>query len=97
MQKVATPYPSYIVPPTVSGQAKTTFTLTCDPGVWHAGYGISFAYQWIRGASTNVGTNSPTYTVVVADEGSKLRCQVTATNLFGSRIGLSAQTATVIP
>lgn len=42
------------------------------------------AYQWIRGASTNVGTNSQQYTAAVGDVASTLKCQLTISNGQGS-------------
>lgn len=44
------------------------------------------AYQWIRGAATNVGTNSQQYTPVVGDVGQTLKCQLTVSNGQGANL-----------
>ena len=70
MQTVGTPYPTPVIAPSVSGQAKTGQILTCDPGVWHAGFGITLAYQWMRDAADIAGATAATYTALLADEDS---------------------------
>ena len=40
----------------------------------------TLSYQWRRDSTTNIGTNSTTYTVVSADVGHTIDCVVTATN-----------------
>jgi len=52
----------------------------------------TLTYQWKRGA-TNIGTNSPNYTLVQADIGNTITVTVTAANCDGSRT--SDPTATV--
>lgn len=93
----ATPYPSASVAPTISGLAKTASVLTCNPGAWNAGFGLTLSYQWLRDATAIGGATAATYTAVAADETHKLRCQVTATNIYGTRVALSPQSATVVP
>lgn len=56
---------------------------SCTQGNW-VGTPSSYAYQWKRDATTNIGTNSPTYTMVGADTGHQIGCVVTATNVTGS-------------
>jgi hypothetical protein len=57
-------------------------TLNCTMGNW-TGEPTAYAYQWqIDG--TNVGTDSPNYTVRDADVGNTATCVVTATNAAGS-------------
>lgn len=53
--------------------------LTCTQGNW-AGSPSSYAYQWKRDGSTNIGTNANTYTLVSGDSGHQVGCVVTATN-----------------
>jgi len=57
-------------------------TLACTLGNWN-GTPTSRTYQWKRGA-TNVGTNSPSYTVVAGDIGQTMTCVMTATNGSGT-------------
>ena len=75
---------------TVFGQTLTANTsgLTCTP----SGPLGTLSYQWKRG-TTNIGTNSSTYTLVQADIGNKITVTVTAANCTGSVT--SAATATV--
>jgi hypothetical protein len=85
----------YVVPPvctdapTVTGTVSVGSTLTTDDGTW-TGSPTSYAYQWQRDASGNdvfaniTGQTAATHILVVADDGCKLRCVVTATNGAGS-------------
>jgi hypothetical protein len=53
--------------------------LSVSSGQW-TGYPIpSYSYQWKRDGS-NIGTNSPFYTAVLADVGALITCTVTAAN-----------------
>jgi hypothetical protein len=56
--------------------------LTCTMGNW-MGMPTAYRYQWRRG-TTNVGTDSNTYTVVAADAEQPMTCVVTAANANGS-------------
>ena len=42
-------------------------------------------WQWIQGESTNIGTNSNTYTVVATDEGKTIKVRVSFANQSGSK------------
>jgi uncharacterized repeat protein (TIGR02543 family) len=56
----------------------------------------SFTYRWYWGdTGDNIGSNSPTYTVVEADLGHTIRVDVTAKNTGGETTSTSNQTATV--
>lgn len=69
--------------------------LTVSDGVW-AGDVDRFAYQWIRGSSTNIiGATSKTYATVTADKTNTIKCQVTATNSKGSANATAAATIAV--
>ena len=57
-------------------------TLFCTLGNWE-GAPTSRSYQWKRGA-TNVGTNSPNYTVTAPDVGQNFTCTMVATNGAGA-------------
>ena len=72
---------------TPSGTQPSGTALTCAPGTW--GGSPTFAYQWLRGGSTSIGTNSPNYTTVSGDVGSSVTCTVTATNTYGNASAVS--------
>jgi hypothetical protein len=62
-------------PPTVGG------LLTASNGTWTGA--PTYVRQWKRNA-TNVGTGATSYTLVVADVGAMMSCDVTATNAGGT-------------
>jgi len=87
-------------PPVVTGSAVRTGTLNATQGTW-GGLGNVYAYRWQRSSGagsnwTNISAATlSSYTVAVADEGSQLRIQVTATNPDAAVSAVSAATATV--
>jgi hypothetical protein len=86
--------------PTVSGDAAPGSTLAADPGQWTPAPD-RFDYQWQRcdAAGSNCvdipGATSGTYGPTGADDGSRLRVTVIATNGDGSRQAVSAPTGVV--
>ena len=86
--------------PTITGTAKTGLVLQASPGLWESAP-TSFAYQWQRCDSAgqsciDIGSAAETaYTVKTADEGSRIRVAVTATNAVGSGVAASAPTSSV--
>ncbi|HEX8647230.1 MAG TPA: hypothetical protein VF715_10035, partial [Thermoleophilaceae bacterium] len=86
--------------PTVSGEAKPGSTLTGTPGHWTP-TPSGLAYQWERcdasGANCQPipGATGETYVPADADDGSRIRVTVTATNGDGSRQASSEPTAVV--
>jgi hypothetical protein len=86
--------PTNSVLPAITGTTTVGQVLTCSQGTW-ANSPTSYSYQWKRDGTTNVGTNSSSYTLVAADQTHKLACTVTATNAGGSASATSAQTATI--
>lgn len=83
---------------TTDGTPETGETVSCSSGVW-TGYPVpTFAYQWQRDVGAGFvnisGATSATYVLVVADEGSPVRCHVTATNSQGSA---SANSSSITP
>lgn len=64
------------------GPANPGVTLQCDKGTW-VGNSLTYSYQWYRGA-TPIGSNTDTYLIVTADQGSSITCEVTATNAGGT-------------
>jgi hypothetical protein len=75
--------PSSTVSPVISGAPIIGQILTSTTGTWTGSSPITYSYQWKRGV-TNIGTNASTYTLVTADAGQSISCQVTATNIVGS-------------
>jgi hypothetical protein len=57
--------------------------LSTTNGTW-TGSGITFSYQWYRGASPIGSATANTYTLVADDMFNNIYCQVTATNISGS-------------
>ncbi|HEV2557401.1 MAG TPA: cadherin repeat domain-containing protein, partial [Microvirga sp.] len=88
--------PANVSVPTIDDTTPTVGdVLTASPGAWSGSPAPIFAYQWKRGA-TNVGTDSPNYTVLAGDVGSTLTVMVTATNASGSASATSAATSAVV-
>jgi hypothetical protein len=82
--------------PVVSGTATVGQTLSCTTGGWNGYPAPTYAYQWVRGAATNIsGATSSTYTLVDADYNDTIKCTVTATNSAGSASATSAATANI--
>jgi hypothetical protein len=54
-------------------------------------------WQWIRDESTNIGTNSNTYTVAAADEGKTIKVQVSFADQKSSRTSTATGVVTVVP
>jgi hypothetical protein len=75
--------PANTVAPVISGTTTLGSTLTSTTGTWTGNPSPTYAYQWKRGA-TNIGTNSSTYVLVLADSAAAITCVVTATNALGS-------------
>jgi Tol biopolymer transport system component len=73
-------------PPTLSGKAEETQTLTAEPGTWSSYLPVSFEYQWRRcnagGAQcANIeGATSSTYVPQETDIGATVRAFVIASN-----------------
>ena len=88
--------PTNVSVPTISGTPTVGQTLSSTSGTWNGYPAPTFAYQWVRGASTNIsGATSSSYTLVDADYNNTIKCTVTATNSAGSASATSAATATV--
>lgn len=87
--------PDNTVLPAITGTAETDELLTASTGTWTGSPTPSYSYQWLRDGETIPGATASTYTIVVADEGHKIRVLVTATNVNGVASALSAETATV--
>jgi Carboxypeptidase regulatory-like domain len=88
MQPTSGEPPRNLQQPTVSGDATVGDVLECSSGSWAGAPAPSFTYNWLRNGNANVGSGNA-YRVQQADEGSSLRCEVTAENSVGSASVLS--------
>jgi hypothetical protein len=86
--------PENTLAPIVGGTAKVGQTLTCSEGTWTASL-TSYAYKWLRDGMAIGGAESSTYTVIAADEGHSISCEVTATNALGAKSTASSNSAAV--
>lgn len=96
--RTVTPFaPLLLFAPIVSGTVTVGSTLTCSTGAWDGrGEAPTYSYEWLRDGDPISGASltSGTYTLVLADAGSSIRCVVTATNTGGAT---SAESNTVGP
>ena len=76
--------PTSTARPVVSGTPEEGHTLTCSTGTW-TGAPTSYEYQWAREEAPIPSATSNKYTVVSADVGKALYCDVTAINGGGSK------------
>jgi hypothetical protein len=74
--------PSNTTPPTIAGKGAAGSKLRCETGAW-TNDPSSFQYRWARNGTAIVGATALSYTVRTADEGTTLRCTVTAVNSAG--------------
>jgi hypothetical protein len=94
--------PANTSPPAISGTAAEGQTLAASTGSWTGTTPITFSYEWRRcdsaGANcTAVGSaTNATYVLQAADVGSRLRVEVTASNVDGIATALSDPTVVVI-
>lgn len=83
---------------TTDGTPETGEVVTCSTGTWDGIPGPTFTHQWQRDSGSGFvdvsGATAADYTLVGDDEGTTLRCVVTATNSQGSDI---ANSGTISP
>ncbi|HEY3774077.1 MAG TPA: hypothetical protein VGL69_13840 [Solirubrobacteraceae bacterium] len=97
---VASTPPANTTTPKISGTAKRSFALSVGGGVWR-GVGNTYTFRWERSSdggsswTTISGATGSTRTVAAADQGSKLRVVVTATNEDGTATATTAATGVV--
>jgi hypothetical protein len=95
---VNTANPSNSVLPLISSSTSTgvwlNSVLTTTNGTW-TNATAAFHYQWTRNG-LNIGTDSPSYTVVLADDAAQIRCIVTAGNVSGTTAATSSNQLTPI-
>ena len=75
--------PSNLTPPSISGTPEPG-QLLCSPGTWSGEPPPTFSYRWLRDGSPIPAAATSTHTVVAADQGHGLACEVTAANSAGS-------------
>ena len=80
--------PANIAPPTITGTATVSSTLTCNPGTWLNS--PTFTYEWKRNGATIPLMTTSAYIVQLGDIGTTLTCGITATNPAGSASATSA-------
>lgn len=97
------PVPRPLAPPSISGRAKQSRSLTTSNGTW-SDQPTSYSYQWERCTGTGrrcapiKGAVGPSYVLSVGDVGHRLRAEVWASNVSGSGAPqVSALTRVVAP
>ena len=86
--------PTNTAVPAITGTPAVGNVLSCSQGTW-TGTGLTFTYQWRRGATDIAGAITNIHTVVTADKTFTLSCRVTATNSKGPASATSAPTVAV--
>ena len=78
--------PSNSIAPTISpsGVQPVGTLFTASVGTWVGTLPITYEYRWTRNGTPINGATNSTYTSVNADEGSTIRCEVRATNDYGT-------------
>lgn len=82
------------VAPAVTGTATVGNTLACSNGTWTPA-ATSYAYQWYRGTIAIGNGHANTYTLVGADHGQSMTCQVRAANPHGPSQWVSSNAVAV--
>lgn len=81
--------------PTIKGTVEVGHKLTATAGSWGPG-SVTLRYQWYRNGSRIGGATASSYSVTIADAGSKLSVRVTGSKLrYTTTARTSKQTATV--
>jgi hypothetical protein len=90
--------PTNLIAPTVTGNINRGSVLSTNTGSWQAVPDfITYQYQWQRGTSNIAGATGNTYLLANIDVGSTIRSSVIATNVIGTNIAYSANTAPILP
>lgn len=71
-------------PPTTHGTPRVGGTLMCLRGSWTGSPPIRYSYAWRRNGKLVPGEDTARYRVKRRDAGSRIACEVTATNAAGS-------------
>lgn len=75
--------------PRVLGTPNPGRTLSCWHGEWGGEPAPDFTYAWLRNGTPVAGETATTYDLGTGDLGSRIACEVTATNKYGSRTATS--------
>lgn len=86
--------PANTVAPVASGTTGLGDTLSVTNGTW-TNSPLSYAYQWQSNGSNIGGATSSTFDITASEQGTDVRCRVTATNASGS--GVAYSNALTIP
>ena len=86
--------PENTVAPTVSAMAEVGQALMCSQGSWTASP-TYYAYKWLRNGVAIAGAETGVYMVTAADEGHSISCEVTASNIAGSKSTASANSVAI--
>ncbi len=81
--------PANIVAPAITGSSAVGGVLTCGNGTWNGSATIVYTRQWQRDGVDIGGETATTYTVLDADNGKTISCNVTGTNALGASTAAS--------
>jgi hypothetical protein len=84
------------LPPAIVGTPTAGKKLSCSTGSW-TNHPTSYTYQWYRNGTLLAGFTDPTYTLGTIDEGTTLKCVVTAINAAGHASATSNAAKVPIP
>jgi hypothetical protein len=79
----------------LSGSEVVQQTLSVTNGTWQGVAPISFGYQWKRDGVNIAGATSNTYTLVAADYGAVISCDIPANNSLGTTTAQSNETGAI--
>jgi hypothetical protein len=82
--------PENTLAPTVTGHTALGSTLTCTEGAWTGNPTPTLSYQWLRDGAVIAAASAAKYTLVEADQGHSISCEVTAINNEGVAAKLSS-------
>jgi hypothetical protein len=77
--------------PEVAGTPAVGVALSCSPGEWAGKPPPTFSYQWLLNGTAIPSATGSAYTVLSADRGLALSCEVTAANSIGSATAHSGE------
>lgn len=86
--------PEVVNAPHVSGNGIVGDVLSSTLGNW-TNEPTTYTHQWLRAGVAIPGALSSTYTLVAADVGNNIACEVTAINSFGTGSAISNEIAVV--
>lgn len=89
--------PTNTVAPVASGSTTVGSVVSTTNGTWTASPAPTFTYQWKRDGVAISGATASTYTLVTADIGPDITCDVTATNTAGNATAASNAVYTWTP